>query len=205
MRSTISVLVLVFLWVPFSGCGKFQEKSVAKAVGGVGVVDLDVVAKRIGRDIEMQKAVQDEMDSLNGKLATLQTSLNRIYEEKRDKLGESPTEEQLKDLQAWQDRTSAQLLESRRKAEVDLSNYRQSLIERFREQAKPVLREVADARGLSIVVPKNNGLLLSIDPAVEITDEVAKRMPAAPTASASEETEPVRSKSKKPAAETSAR
>jgi Skp family chaperone for outer membrane proteins len=129
----------------------------------------------------MSNKVQEKLTDLNSKLTTLQGSMRRLYEEKRDKQGDDPTDEQIKELQAWQDRTDAQLLESKRKAEVELSTYRQALVDQFREQAKPVLRDVAAARGLSIVIPKNNALLLSIDPAVEITDDVAAKKSASET------------------------
>ena len=124
------------------------------------------------------------MDSLNNQLTTLQGALRRQYEEKREKFGDDPTEEQLNELQASETLMERQLLERKRKAEVELSAFRQELVDQFREQAKPVLREVAAARGLSIVVPKNDGLLLSIDPACEITDEVAARMTPATNAGA---------------------
>jgi len=205
MRSWIPVSVLVGLVVSLAGCGtKTKDQPVTKAagaVGGVGVVDLDVVAKRLGRDIEMNNLVQERVAALNSKLTTLQGSMRRLFEEKRDKFGDEPTEEQLKELQAWQDRTDAQLQESKRKAEVELGNYKQALVEQFREQAKPVLREVAAARGLSIVIPKNNALLLTIDPAVEITDDVAAKMPASTTDGGKPEPQAA----KKPASETSAR
>jgi Skp family chaperone for outer membrane proteins len=208
--SRISMVVLGGLLALSAGCGlkpaDQPEAKAAKAVGGVGVVDLDMVAKRLGRDIEMSNEVQERLTSLNNKLATLRDSLRRLYEEKQDRFGESPTEEQEKELQATRDRMDQQLLELKRKSEIELANYRQALVDQFREQAKPVLRDVAAARGLSIVIPKNNGLLLSIDPAVEITDEVATKMPASTKAESSEASPPpARTKSKKPAAETSAR
>jgi Skp family chaperone for outer membrane proteins len=191
-----------------AGCGqKNQDQSVTKAekqVGGVGVVDLDLVAKRLGRDIEMSNAVQERLASLNNKLTTLRGSLRRLYDEKKDKFGEEPTAEQEKELRATEDRMERELLDVKRKAEVELSNYRQQLVDQFREQAKPVLREVAAARGLSIVIPKNDGLLLTIDPAVEITDEVASRMPSSKDADLDAAPAPVKSKKKAPA-ETSAR
>jgi len=210
MSPRIAVLFVSGLVLSSAGCGlKMHDQPAAKAdkaVGGVGVVDLDVVAKRLGRDIEMSNLVQERMTTLNSKLTSLQGSMRRLYEEKRDKQGEDPTEEQTRELLAWQDRTDAQLLESKRKAELDLNNYKQALVDQFREQAKPVLREVAAARGLSIVIPKNNALLLSIDPAVEITDEVASKMPASTLSdSTGAEPEPEPAKAKKPASETSAR
>lgn len=83
-----------------------------------------------------------------------------------------------------------------------MNAFRQALVDQFREQAKPVLREVAAARGLSIVVPKNDGLLLTIDPAVEITDDVATKMTVATNP---DRPEPNAAKPRKAAAETSAR
>jgi Skp family chaperone for outer membrane proteins len=201
MSPRMAVLFLSGLLAWSAGCG---QKSQEKAIGGVGVVDLDVVAKRLGRDIEMGGKVQEKMTELNGKLTTLQGSMRRLYEERRDKQGDDPSDDEIRELQAWQDRTDAQLQESKRKAEVELSNYRQALIDQFREQAKPVVRQVAAARGLSIVIPKNNALLLTIDPAVEITDDVAAKMPTSSLSdgATSEDDPPVQ---KKPAAETSSR
>lgn len=148
----------------------------ARSTGGVGVVDLDSVAKQLGRDVEMNSAVEERLTSLNNKLSTFQNSLNRLFDEKKASFGEEPNEEQQKQLATMQDRMTSQLIESKRKGENELAVLKQQLVDQFREQTKPVLREVAAARGLSIVVPKNNLLLLTVDPGVEITDEVAKRM-----------------------------
>jgi Skp family chaperone for outer membrane proteins len=208
--SRISMVVLGVVLAVSAGCGlkpaDQTEAKAAKSVGGVGVVDLDMVAKRLGRDIEMSNDVQDRLTELNSKLNSLRDSLRRLYDEKKDRFGESPTEDQERELQATRERMDQQLLEQKRKSEIELANYRQALVDQFREQAKPVLRDVAAGRGLSIVIPKNNGLLLSIDPAVEITDEVATKMPSSTKAEASEASPaPARAKSKKAAAETSAR
>src|SRR5579872_3961156 len=122
MSSRISVLVLGGFVVWFAGCGtKSSEQPLAKPAGGVGVVDLDLVAKRLGKDIEIDNLVKDKRASLTGELSTLQVSLNRMYEEKREKLGDDPTEQQVKELQAWQDKTNAQLLDTKRKKDAELA------------------------------------------------------------------------------------
>ena len=201
------VLGAVALWS--AGCALKQGEQPAakteKGVGGVGVVDLDVVAKRLGRDIEMQNAVQERLTSLNARLATLQESLKRLYDEKKEKFGDDATDEELRELEATQERMDAQLRESKQKAQNELAAFRQALVDQFREQAKPVLREVAAARGLSIIVPKNDGLLLTVDPAAEITDDVAAKMPAAISDPAEKPQKPAAAKPKKARTETSAR
>lgn len=140
------------------------------------MVDLDTLAKQLGRDVQMEGEVQERIASLNSKLTSFKNTLDRLYEEKQASFGETPNEEQQKQLIAMQERMTAQMIESKRKGESELVVYRQKLIEQFREQAKPVLKEVAAERGLSIVIPKNPLMLLTVDPGVEITDEVAKRM-----------------------------
>jgi Skp family chaperone for outer membrane proteins len=207
-RQALALLLgAVALW--FAGCGLKQgEKPVAKTekgVGGVGVVDLDLVAKRLGRDIEMQNAVQERLSSLNARLATLQESLKRLYDEKKEKFGDDATDEELRELEATQERMDAQLRESKQKAQNELAAFRQALVDQFREQARPVLREVAAARGLSIIIPKNDGLLLTVDPAVEITDDVAAKMPAAISDADEKPQKPAAAKPKKTRTETSAR
>src|SRR5258708_15286795 len=101
---SILVAALCVLFVTSAGCGTKPTDPAAakleKPVGGVGVVDLDLVAKGIGRDIEMNQAVQERVTSLNNHLASLQGALRRQYDEKRDKFGEDATDEQIKELQS---------------------------------------------------------------------------------------------------------
>lgn len=184
----VACLMMGALLVVGTGCNKAElpsgsvaaaSEKTSQAVGGVGVVDLDSLAKQLGRDQEMNKAIQERLTSLNVKLSKLKESLERLIDEKRTSFGGEADEDQRKQLISMQERIDTQLLESKRKAELELANYKQALIDQFREQTKPILRDVAAARGLSIVVPKNNGLLLTIDPSVELTDEVAKRILAA--------------------------
>ncbi len=216
MLRTILLAVLCGFLALLTGCGKTGAEPVAatadktekqvKRVGGVGVVDLDKVAKAIGRDVEMKEKVDEQVASYNNKLATLRGALERQLEDKRELFGNEPTEEQLKELQDSENLKARQLLESKRKAEAELAVFRQKLIDEFRVQAKPVLREVAAARGLSIVIPKNDGLLLSIDPDCEITDEVAAKMTTSRSADADDseaDEKPV--KPRKSATETSSR
>jgi Skp family chaperone for outer membrane proteins len=208
MLSRCSIAILGVLLLACVGCGKeAQGEPVVKkeqpTIGGVGVVDLDLVAKQLGRDIEMKNAVEERLASLNQKLKTLQGSLKRLYQEKQDKFGDNPTEEQVSELRATEERMERELLEVKRKSELELAEYRQALVNQFREQAKPILREVAAARGLSIIIPKNEGLLLTVDPKVEITDDVAAKMPKSSEEEMTEK--PVRKPKRRVAPETSSR
>ena len=81
-------------------------------------------------------------------------------------------------------------------AGTKLNQYRQDQIAKFRTEIKPLAQEIAAKRGLSIVIPKNEGLLLSVDPGVDITDDVIKAYLAkrpAPTASVRADSVPAKS------------
>ena len=207
-----SILLPGAVLISLAGCGNRSsegpsaqsEKSGpgAKAVGGVAVVDLDLLAKRLGRHIEMNSSIQEKLALLNSKLTTLQTKLKELYDEKRHAFGAEPSDDQRKQLQAMKESMDGQVLEKKREGEAELQAFKLALVDQFREQAKPVLRDVAAARGLGIGVPKNNNLFLTVDPAVEITDEVAEKMIASQSPRSPA---PVEQARKKPEAETSAR
>ncbi|MGQ0635828.1 MAG: OmpH family outer membrane protein [Planctomycetaceae bacterium] len=181
MLSRCGVCFLALSFGALAGCDRLmpaakQSPPQTPPVGGVGVVDLDAVARRLGRDALMNDAVQGRLDELNAELTKLQQSLSRLLEDKRETIGDDPTEDQARQLAGMQARIDQQLLEAKRTAEAKLAAYKQAQVDEFREQTKPAIKAVAATRGLSIVVPKNSGLLLSIDPAVELTDDVAARM-----------------------------
>lgn len=191
MSRAIRCLPNLVLATAILGCGqaaKPTEEALARARGGVAVVDLDALARKLGRDLEMQTDAEQRMALLNDELTTLQGALNRQLQDKRQQLGDEPDEQGKVELAAFQRRLETQLLERRRTAETKLAAYRQKQIERFREEVRPVLREVAAEMGLSIVIPKNGTLLLSVDPAVEITDAVVERVKATAPAAPAQQT-----------------
>jgi hypothetical protein len=80
------------------------------------------------------------------------------------------------------------LQQAKREAQVKLEQYRQSLVAQFRNEVRPWAQQVAADKGLSVVIPKNEGFLLSVDPGVDITADAIKvyqtRKPAPPAATA---------------------
>lgn len=216
----MTVRILVLAWAiglaSLAGCDKplgaagsgnptSDSTPSARPSGGVGVVDLDVVAKQLGRDAEMSATLKERVTALNDRLTAMKENLTRLYDAKREKFGDQPDEEQQKQLVAMQERMDAQLIETKRKADGELGVLRQQLVDQFREQTKPILKEVAASRGLSIVIPKNNALLLTIDPGVEITDEVVQKMLTLKAPEAAETPERPKQAKRSTTTETSAR
>ena len=42
----------------------------------------------------------------------------------------------------------------------------------LQDEVRPFAQQVASAKGLGVVIPKNEGFLLSVDPGVDITNDV---------------------------------
>ncbi len=170
---TLTVLVCSCLLclLCLCGCGSQEQQK----VGGVAVVDLVEVVKRIGHDAELNKSLKQEQESLNQKYQELQKSLSEKYDQEKKEFGEKPTEEQKKQLLQLQNKHRVLLDRERVGSQQQLYAFKQRLVNRFREQVKPAAREVAAEKGLTVVITKHEGVL-TVDDAVEITDEVVAKM-----------------------------
>lgn len=150
------------------------------SVGGVAVVDLDAVASRLGLNAEMQKALKEKEALLNQKLADLQAAFRQQYQAKKQEFGETPTDDQSKQIQTLNNQLAIQLRRAQQVGRNELILFKQQLISRFREELKPTARKVAATRGLSIVVPKDRNIFLTVEPEAEITEQVIEKLRAEP-------------------------
>lgn len=172
--------------------------------GGLAVIDLDLVAKSIGRTQEINETWQVRKNALDQALQKLQASFNEQISAKKTEFGEEATEEQQKQIAAMQRDATNKLVQAGRKAQADLEQYRQQMVANFRAEVRPFAQQVASDKGLGVVIPKNEGFLLSIDPAVDITADVisayaAKRPSQAPAATpAAKEITPVKNEAPAP-------
>lgn len=188
------------MWL--TGCGTQFGGPSASSRGGLAVVDLDKVAAETGKNIQMKEVFQLQENSVKQQLAQAQLSANSQLETKAKEFGETPTDDQQKELAQFRYNATNVLGKLQNQAGSKLSQYRQDQIAKFRTEIKPIAQEIAAKRGLSVVIPKNDGLLLAVDPGVDITEDVIKayreKRPA-PTAA------PAASTASKPAASAPAR
>lgn len=175
MRKSGVCLLLTGAAMWLTGCGtQFGGGASSSSRGGLAVVDLDKVATETGKSIQMKEIFQLQENSVKQQLANAQISANSQLEEKKKDFGESPTEEQQKELAQFRLNATKVLGSLQNQAGSKLSQYRQDQIAKFRAEIKPIAQEVAAKRGLSVVIPKNEGLLLAVDPGVDITEDVIK-------------------------------
>ena len=188
------------------GCGFQNGQPQASSSGGLAVLDLDVIARSIGRTSQIEEAFTTQQNGLKLQLQKVQADFSKQIEDKKLEYGENPTEEQLKELAGMNRNAITQFTQLNRKAESELAKYRTKLVADLRSEIRPIAQEVAASKGLSIVIPKNEGFLLSVDPGVDITADVLRayqtRKPA-PTAAVAAPSQPVKAPAK-PAPSTAA-
>ncbi len=170
----IGVLFVLTAAVSVTGCGQFGGSSSSSSRGGMAVVDLDKVAAETGRDRQLAQSLEMAQNSLNQSYAKTVESAKSQLNAKLKEYGEDVSDTEKKEYSEMERSAASQLTQIQNKARADFEAYKQKQIAQFRAELKPISQEIAAKRGLSIVIPKNEGLLLSVDPGVDITDDVIK-------------------------------
>lgn len=177
-----------------AGCGwQAGTASSSTATGGVAVVDLDEIARATGSKTRLDDMIKMREVNLNNALGKFNTDVSddikgkiQEYKDLEEQAGKELSPEEAKKLRSEVMQAQAKLQQARSKAQIDLQGFTEELKLTFRKQIKPIAQEVAEKKGFSIVIPKNEGLLLSVSPANDITNDVivalqtmAKQKPAA--------------------------
>lgn len=177
MRHGALICVLVGSAAGLVGCG-WQAGSASDPQGGLAVVDLDEVAKSLGANARLAEMVKMRETSLNNDLKQKKSELEGDLNDKVKELKEKYTEadpispDDAKKLRAESISANATLQQFRTQAQVNLNSYTEALKQQFRAEIKPIAQEIATAKGFSVVIPKNDGLLLSVAPGNDITNDV---------------------------------
>jgi Skp family chaperone for outer membrane proteins len=223
MRKFGVSLALTCAAVWMTGCGtQIGGQSSSSSRGSLAVVDLDKVAAETGKNLEMKDQYQLQQNSYQQALIKFQADataeLKKKVKELEDKgidlqaKGDESAEKEKAEVAQYQINARNTLAQAQNAAGAKLGELKQAQIAKFRTELKPILQEVAAKRGMSVVIPKNDGLLLSVDPGVDITDDVIKAYrekkpaPAAATAAApAASTKPETAPAKSPAPKTASK
>lgn len=156
--AVVTVLVL-------SGC------NFGKSSGGVAVVDLDAVAKALGRDAQINEQVQAFAKQEEAKLQELRSELEQQVSSAGEKLGEDASAADKQSLSALVLNARTQLSRELGQARQSAQQLRQRLVRDFAIEVQPLARRAAEQRGLTVVMVKQPGLLV-VMPEADITNAV---------------------------------
>ena len=171
------IFSLVFWCVVALGAGALGSRFV-RPQGGVAVVDLDRVLKELGRDVVIVNDLKASQSSLQNQLATIQKTANERLQELKAKLGEDAPEEKKLKLIQTAEATQIQFNQLEKQADAKLVQRRNILFADFRDQARPIVHEVAKEHGANAVVTKTD--LYTFDDTIDITNAVIAKMRTLP-------------------------
>ncbi len=186
MRNMMLAMSVLFTATGTTGCGNSSLLSVDDAnaspsaarntVGGVAVIDVDVVARQLDTyDVIAERAKKYE-DMLKAKLKQTQTSYLGRIEREEQALSDRSTVVDLERVDALKRELNTELLQDRAKAQREIQKYRADLVNTFRDQVRPIAQQVASRKGLSLVVSKNDNVIFSYEPVIDITNDVIAEM-----------------------------
>ncbi len=159
--------------VPVTPASHASETPEAPA-HSVAVLDLDTVAKRVGRLDEINAAVKERQADLNERMEILRRSYQFEFDQKKSEFGDAPTDEQQKQLATIQQRMNNGIVQARQQAQQELALHQNALRTRFHEEVRPLARRIAEGRGMSVVITQN--FVFAAPETVDITNEVVEQM-----------------------------
>jgi Skp family chaperone for outer membrane proteins len=157
------------------GCNR-QSADGPAATNGVAVIDLDAIAHRLGSDKQIVESIAQKQTALSQQLVELAKSYNQQIADRKKTLEEAKPEESQVTLAAWQQQANDSLNKVKQQAAADLQKHRAQLVQQFRDQIKPAARRVAESRGLSVIVTKNDSVLYDFSASADITDAVVAEL-----------------------------
>lgn len=166
MRMIIS-LATAFACLTVTGCNQSKVSN----NGPVAVVDLDAVAKKLGKDKQILQLVEQRQVSLNEQVVATQNSLIEQLNKKKLEFGEV-SEDEANELAQLQIKANTILATTKSQAQSNLTNFQLDIVSRFRAEVKPIAMELAEKKGCRVVLSKNDSVVFAFDEAIDLTDEV---------------------------------
>jgi len=145
-------------------------KSTAARAPSVAVLDVDAVAKALGRDEVFKQQIQAAGRQLQQQLSEFSSGLEEKVREEQTRLGAEPSQEDRQQLARMAVDAQRQVQQGQALARQKAREYQNKLVAEFRAEIQPVVSEVALGRGASAVLLSST--LLWFEPTADITGAV---------------------------------
>ncbi|MEO0973537.1 MAG: OmpH family outer membrane protein [Pseudomonadota bacterium] len=164
MRATLAVIGLALL----AGC--------TPPPAPIAVIDLQVIARALGRDDVMSQQITVVNETLRQQLQSAAEQLREQLQAEQDALGDDATDEDQQRFDQLLSTANQRLEESQRTVQLRSSQFQQAVVADFRREVTAIAREIAASEGAQAVLLSTNTSLLWYDSTIDITEEVIARM-----------------------------
>lgn len=160
----MAVIVLGALAFVFLGGGRSSP--------GVVLLNLDRAFRDSGRAAALTETMKIEQAALSSKLGGLRADLENMISTKKKEFGDSPNEQQQKDLKRLDEELVVKIRQATEKNQQQLQQFVGESITQFRQEVKPIAEKVAAKHNASIVLNLTTEQIISFNYSSDITDEV---------------------------------
>ncbi len=154
-----------------TGCDEFNRSS------SVAVIDLDQVARGLGRDDVIAQQINQATQQLSAELTELARTLQQELDEERSRY-EVDSDEVEREMQERTAAANLRLQQTQALAQQRAQEFREAVINNFRAEVMPYASEAAQARGAKAVITVATPMIW-YDASVDITSDVIAKMRAA--------------------------
>lgn len=167
----IPALIAAALLLLIAGCDQVGGKRDSAAVA---VIDLDAVARALGRDDVIVQRINEANQQLTSQLGQVAESLQQQLAEEREKYPVVGDEAEA-ELQQKTAAANQQLQQTQRLAQQRSAQFRTAVINEFRAEVQPFASELAKQRG-AVAIITVAAPMLWYEPGVDITGDVISAM-----------------------------
>lgn len=152
------------------------NRSDSAPTGRVALVNVDQVAHELGRDDALQATLQTKQAEARERLQLVSAQLQRQIEQESSKASAAPSMEKMQALDALKREASERFQREVTEAQQKIERLRQATVAEFKNEVRPVAKQIAAQRGLGIVLMRREDVILDASPESDITDEVIREM-----------------------------
>ena len=163
-----------------AGSSQPQRAPSSGTARGAVVVDLDVVAKALGRDAEITRKVEQAPENLNAQLIQAAQEMEKQLQQQKTDLGDTPSPEAREEFRQTELRAAQNIRNNKVRGEQTRQSVRDEQIPKFRGEVKPIAGRVAKDRGAQVVLIANQTVVW-FEPVADITADIIAAMRASLT------------------------
>ena len=171
MMNNLAKWTLVGALAVLSACNNQPQ------MGRVAILDIAVVSEKTGGTEKMGNQLQTMQARYQADLNKLQSGLQEKISARQKEFGKKPpTDEQRQEMSRMMGDAQKEFSKAQAEASQAMQQEQAKLVVAFRDKIRPVARKVAGSKGLTVIMLKNEALMLDADPSLDITDAVVAEL-----------------------------
>ncbi len=167
MNNRVKIIIIGFAFLMINACAN-QPTSQSK---NVLVLDLPTIAKAIDRDTEMNQQMEKFSDKLNQQLDVIKVKLEKQLKEHQQKLKSNKNKKSKLQFQEFINQAQQKMQQVQLKASQKIQAYRTSLLQNFKDEIKPIAKNIAKKHNASLVRYSDDSILW-FSQTIDISNEV---------------------------------